>query len=116
MSKQNANNQNEADTTPLFTRPEVGTLLTVLSGLAFLFVCMVLPLVGKAGVATVHVRQNTVAFTAALLVTLVLAIAASWSKWERSRLDQSPRPYFSLILAGLSALLLVALVLGLLKI
>ena len=116
MSKQSPSSQTNSNNAPFFTRPEVGTFLTVLSGLAFLFVCMTLPLVGKAGVATVHVRQNTMAFTAVLVLTLALAIAASWSKWARCRVDQSPRPYFSLILAGLSALLLVALALGLLKI
>ena len=116
MSKQSTSSPAESGNPPFFARPEVGTFLTVLSGLAFLFVCMTLPLVGKAGVATVHVRQNTMAFTAVLVLTLALAIAASWSKWARCRVDQSPRPYFSLILAGLSALLLVALALGLLKI
>lgn len=116
MSKQIASRPVESASNPFFTRPEVGTFLTVLSGLAFLFVCMILPLVGKAAVATVHVRQNTLAFTTVLVLTLALAIAATWSKWARSRVDQSPRPYFSLILAGLSALLLLALALGLLKI
>lgn len=99
-----------------FSRPEVGTALTVCAGLSFLVVCMVLPLVGKAGTVTVHARLNTLAFAAALIVTLGLASLASLSKLSRRHTDQSPRPYFSLILAGLSALLLVALVTGLVRI
>lgn len=116
MSRQMTSSSQASGAPPFFTRPEVGTFLTVLSGLAFLFVCMILPLVGKAGVATEHVGQNTAAFTVVLVLTLALAVAASWSKWARSRLDQSPRPYFSLILAGLTVLLLLAQALGLLKI
>lgn len=116
MNKNYDQRRGEPPATPFFTRPEVGTFLTVLSGLAFLFVCMILPLVGKASVQTVHVRQNTQAFTAALVLTLLLSVAASWSKWSRRRLDQSPRPYFSLVLAGFSILLLAALALGLLSI
>lgn len=99
-----------------FLRPEVGTVFTILSGLAFLFVCMILPLVGKAGVATVHIRQNTIAFSAAVLVCLVLAALASWSKLKRRALDQSPLPLFSLGLCVVSILLLIALYGGLLRI
>ena len=102
--------------TPLFFQPAVGTVLTVLSGLAFLFVCMILPLVGKAGVATVHAHENNLAFSAVLVLTLVLAILASISKLQRRRVDQSPLPYFSIVLASLAGLLLAAHVLGLLRI
>lgn len=102
--------------TSFFVEPVVGSVLTVLSGLSFLFVCMILPLVGKAGSATVHAGLNTMAFAASLILTLVMAALATWSKLARRHLDQSPLPYFSIILVALSALLLLALATGLLRI
>ncbi len=101
---------------PLFARAGMGTALTALSGIAFLFVCMILPLVGKAGVATVHARQNHIAFLVTLLLALGLGIAATYSKLQRRKLDQSPLPHFTLLLTVLNSLLLLALVTGLLKI
>ena len=101
---------------PFYTQPVVGSVLTVLSGLSFLFVCMILPLVGKSGSTTVHAGLNTLAFAATLVVTLILAALATWSKLVRRHLDQSPLPYFSIILMGLSILLLLALATGLLRI
>ncbi len=101
---------------PFVARPEVGTVLTVLSGLCFLFVCMILPLVGKAGSVVVHSGKNTLAFALVLLATLVFAVLATWSKLKRRRLDHSPVPHFSIILMALSGFLLLALVTGLLRI
>lgn len=100
----------------LIARPEVGTGLTIASGLSFLFLCMILPLVGKAGVQTVHYTKNYITFLLVLLITIALSALAVKSKWERSRIDNSPRPKFSFLVLGLSLLLLVALVTGLLKI
>ncbi len=99
-----------------FVRPEVGTGLTVLSGLAFMMVCMVLPVVGKAGAVTVHARQNTIGFVAAVSLCLLLAVLATWSKLKRRQLDQSPRPIFSIVLCALSVALLIVLATGLLHI
>ena len=104
------------DTTPFFARSYVGTTLTTASWVSFLFVCMVLPIVGKAGTATMHAHQNYLAFLAALLVSLALALLATFSKMERRKIDRSPLPYFSLMMCGLCALLLAALFLGLLRI
>ena len=116
MSKLQVQAQDMISAENSFTRPEVGTALTAAAGLSFLFVCMILPLVGKSGSVTVHSRANTLAFLGALLLTAVLAALASLSKLQRRRLDQSPRPYFSLILCSLSVLLLLALAGGLLRI
>lgn len=93
-----------------------GTALTIAAGLSFLFLCMILPLVGKAGVMTVHARQNFIAFLLVLLLTCVLSIAATVAKLARRHMDQSPLPFFSFTLLGLSLLLLVALLTGLLHI
>ena len=93
-----------------------GTALTIAAGLGFLFVCMTLPLVGKAGIQTVHAKQNHYAFLAALLVSLLLSAAATGAKLARRRIDGSPLPLLSITLAGLSVVLLVSLFAGLLKI
>lgn len=98
------------------TIPWVGTLLTTLSGLSFLLVCMILPLVGKAAQLTTHAKQNRQAFLAVLLISTVLAALASWAKILRRRVDRSPLPAFSLILLALCVLLLAALFANLLQI
>lgn len=117
MSKVEQNSKAAApDAVPLFDRPGVGSLFTILSGLAFLFLCMILPLVGKAGAVTVHARANFVAFLVALLACIALAALATVSKLQRRRIDGSPLPVFSIVLLGLSTLLLLALVTGLLRI
>lgn len=97
-------------------RPEVGTGLTIASGLSFLFLCMILPLVGKAGVKTPHYNENFIAFTAVLLLTIALSGLAVKSKLDRRNIDRSPAPKFSMLILGLSVLLLMALVTGLLHI
>lgn len=96
--------------------PLVGTLLTVAASLSFFFVCMVLPLVGKAGVQTVHASQNFRAFLAALIVSLAFSVAATVAKMKRSRLDGSPKPYLTMGLFVINVGLLISLFAGLLKI
>ncbi|MGA1193407.1 MAG: hypothetical protein ACO398_00350 [Kiritimatiellia bacterium] len=97
-------------------RPAVGTGLTIVSGLFFLLVCMILPLVGKAGIYTSHYAQNLAAFVFILLLTIASSGLAIYSKLERRKSDGSPLPYFSLMVAGLAILLFLALISGLLKI
>ncbi|MCZ7591021.1 MAG: hypothetical protein M5U15_02215 [Kiritimatiellae bacterium] len=96
--------------------PLVGTLLTVAAGLSFFFVCMILPLVGKAGVQTVHASQNFRAFLVALIVSLAFSVAATVAKMKRSRLDGSPKPYLTMGLFVINMGLLISLFAGLLKI
>lgn len=99
-----------------FATPWAGTLFTVMSGLSFMLVCMVLPLVGKAGMKTTYAAQNQRAFLVIVLVSLVLAALATFSKLARRKIDSSPLPLFSMILMALCILLLVALTFGLLHI
>ena len=101
---------------PFFARPAVGSTFTILSGVTFLFVCMLLPLVGKAGTVVPNAEKNYKAFLAAVLLSMAMGVLATISKLERRKIDASPLPLFSLLLSGLSTLLLVALLLGLLKI
>jgi hypothetical protein len=95
---------------------QLGTGLTIAGGLSFLFLCMILPLVGKAGVQTVHYRENFFAFLAVLLLSLLLSSAATAAKLMRRRIDRSPLPWMSIALTALCVLLLVSLVTGLLHI
>lgn len=108
--------QRAASEDPVLARPAVGTALTIASGLAFLFLCMILPLVGKAGVMRDHYTANFVAFLMVLILTGVLAGLAVYSKLQRRHIDASPLPKFSMLILGLSVLLFLALVSGLLKI
>ncbi|HMP72810.1 MAG TPA: hypothetical protein PKE55_06045 [Kiritimatiellia bacterium] len=99
-----------------FSSPLVGSVLTILAGLSFLVLAMLLPLVGKAGAVTDHYTQNLIAFSSVLVVTLALSVAATMSKLQRRREDGSPFPYFSAIVLGFTLLFGVSLMLGLLKI
>ena len=98
----------------LYARPEVGSILAVLAGLSFLFLCLLLPLVGKAGAEKPFARHNFFAFLGVLLFTLALCGVAIGSKMMRRRRDGSPPPVMALTLAGLCGLLFVALLAGLL--
>jgi uncharacterized membrane protein YidH (DUF202 family) len=100
----------------ILVRPAVGTGLTIVSGLFFLLVCMILPLVGKAGVQTPHYLQNYVIFLVVLLLTIGTSGLAVYAKLERRKTDGSPLPYFSMLVFGSGLLLFLALILGLLKI
>lgn len=95
--------------TSFFASPGLGSTLTVLSGLSFLILCVLLPMVGQAGAATSFADQNKARFTMFLLVSMILSILAILSKSARRGIDQSPRPYFSYGMLGLTVLLFVAL-------
>lgn len=108
-----------------FAKPAVGSVLTVLGGVAFLFLCEILPLVGPAAakgsgspgaIQAAHYKLNLFAFLCTLMVTMALSIGAILSKLERRKIDGSPLPFFSILLTGLCVLLIFALFTGLLTI
>jgi len=109
-------NQNISKFDSPLVRPMVGSTLTILSGLAFLLLAMFLPLVGKSAVKTEHYNLNFTAFICLLIITLMLSGLAVKSKMDRRKIDGSPIPLFSMIIGGLSLLLFISLILGLLKI
>jgi len=98
-----------APSLPIYVQSWAGTLLTVLSGLSFLLVCMLLPLVGQAGANTSFADKSRTTFTAYLVLSIFLSLAAIFSKLMRRKLDRSPLPMFSFVLCVLGLLLLVAL-------
>ena len=106
---------------PFMALPMAGNVLTILSGLSFLFLCTILPLVGPAAVhgsgspgagAVPHLKQNYIAFSATLAVSLLLAVAAVYSKSERRKIDGSPLPWFSIALVAVLVFILIAFVFG----
>ena len=113
----------EAVELPFFARPIVGSCFTILSGLSFYLVCMILPLVGPAaahgsgspGAATAaHYHQNFMTFLTVLLISLALAVLALFSKLERRKIDQSPFPLYSAGLCAVCLFLVFALFTGML--
>ncbi len=101
---------------PLLAHPTTGTVLAILSGLSFLFLCMILPIVGPAAAARPYYATNYRAFLGVLLISLALALLAFFSKLQRRSMDSSPFPASSLALAMLLVGMLFALLMGLLKI
>jgi ABC-type transport system involved in cytochrome c biogenesis permease component len=93
-------------------RPLTGSILAVASGLSFFFLCMILPLVGPAGSKVDHALKNKAAFLGALLVTLLLAALASYSKLMRRKVEGGSLPHYSLGLCGVCILTLLVLLLN----
>ncbi|HPG01168.1 MAG TPA: hypothetical protein PLE77_14010 [Kiritimatiellia bacterium] len=111
----------EEQKTGFLALPWVGSVFTIASGVSFLFLCMILPLVGPAAThgsgspgagPAPQLPQNRMAFTGVLLLSLALAVLAVFSKMERRKIDKSPLPIYSFLLVGLCVLLLVAFVTG----
>lgn len=109
----------------LITHPLVGSVLTVLSALSFLFLCMILPLVGPAAMrgsgspgadTAPHVGANITAFLSVLLLTFILGALGVYSKLQRRKIDGSPLPFWSVALCGICVFLLIAFLTGLLQI
>jgi drug/metabolite transporter (DMT)-like permease len=87
-----------------------------MSGLSFFFTCMLLPLVGPAGVRVSHAGKNQVGFLLVLLLTFVLAAGSAWLKLLRRKEDQSPLPLWSFALSAACILIFVLQVSGLLAV
>ena len=104
------------DVSALFSSPSLNSFFSVLAGLGFMLICMLLPLVAKAGSAVEHSRENRLFFTAIALLTLLLACSSvAINLLRRKRVGAPLRP-FSLFVAGIVLTLLAALQLGWLSI
>lgn len=93
----------------VITSPLTGTILAVVSGLSFFFLCMILPLVGPAGSKVAHAAQNKAGFLGVLVITFMLAAMASFSKMGCRKLEGGPLPWFSFGLCGVCILTLFVL-------
>jgi len=109
-------NEEKKQTGSFFALPVVGSVFTVLSGLSFLILGMILPLVGRSGSDVPFARQNFLTFLGVALLALVLATMAVISKLERRKVDGSPLPYGSIGLCAICVFLLLALFAGLLRV
>lgn len=105
-----------ADYDDWLLHPTMGNILAISAAVSFQFLCMILSIVGPAGVATPHYRQNLLAFLTVLFVTMGLSGLAVYSKMKRRERDGSPAPVWSIGLLAVCAFILIALVMGLLKI
>ena len=100
----------------LLIKPEVTNTLAILSGLSFLLMGMLLPLVGKAGAVTDHYMANFITFAFVVLIASALSAMNFYARIERRKQDGSPYPKQSLALCIACAVILVSLFTGLLKI
>ena len=90
-----------------FYRRFVGTTLSILAGLAFFLLCMLLPLVGPAGSRVEHASENEIIFLSWLGITLLFSVASVLSRWERVRKENEPRPIYSLLLCIMCIMMLL---------
>lgn len=106
-----------------FAHPVTGTILTVASGLSFLFLTMILSIVGPAAMSgsgspgayrAPWANNNILSFLGVLALSLTLGVLAVLSKLERRKIDGSPLPYFSFGLCAICVFLLVAFLTGIL--
>ena len=73
-------------------------LITIMAGLAFFLLCMLLPLVGPAGSKVEHADYNNAIFTGWLIFTLILSSTSYYLRYQRYRLKNDIYPKYSLIL------------------
>ena len=104
--------------------PRAGNILSVVFGLLFLFLCMILPLVGKSaahgsgspGAGPMDTLwKNHLFFSVTLLLTLLAGAGAMASKLLRRRHDGSAYPKCTAGLLTVCVLLLLCYAAGLLK-
>ncbi len=88
--------------------PVTGDVLSVLAGVMFLSVAMLMPLVGRAGSATPWADRNARTFEAAALTAQGIAWAAVSSKFFRRRCTGAPAPRATLVLVVVLLLIWVA--------
>lgn len=118
-------NYDKGNDQSLFAHPMTGQLLTIASGLVFLFLSMILGIVGPAaargsgspGATQVEwYGKNVAAFLFVLFVCLALAVLAIWSKLQRRKIDESPLPVVSFGIAAVCVFLFLSFVTGLLAV
>ncbi len=105
-------NENNDSVGGILFRPITGSILAVSAGLSFFFLCMILPLVGPAGSKVEHALKNKVAFLGVLLVTLLLAALASYSKLMQRKVVDGSLPHYSLGLCVVCILTLCILLMN----
>lgn len=95
-----------------FIIPSVSIFLTILAGLSFFLLCMMLPLVGPAGSLVEHAELNKVIFTRWISITLFLSVLAFSSKFSIYKINGGPLPVVSSILILVSILIFIIFLFG----
>ena len=65
-----------------------GMVCSILAGLFFFYLCMLLPLVGPAGSRQAHAAQNQTLFMSILGVTFLLSVSAGLLQRRSRQVDQ----------------------------
>ena len=65
-----------------------GKVCSILAGLFFFYLCMLLPLVGPAGSRQAHAAQNQTLFMSILGVTFLLSVSAGLLQRRSRQVDQ----------------------------
>ena len=90
-----------------FTSPLTGFALTILMGLSFFLLCMILPLVGPAGSQVEHALMNEIIFIRWLFITFLLSALAFTSKLMLYKTENTSKPIISLIIMLICILIFV---------
>jgi hypothetical protein len=61
---------------------------SILAGLFFFYLCMLLPLVGPAGSRQAHAAENQTLFMSILGVTFLLSVSAALLQWRSRKVVQ----------------------------
>jgi hypothetical protein len=92
--------------------PKAAGFLTVAAALAFLLLCMLLPLVARAGAATEFSSTNRAFFNMAALATLLLSGGATALRLKLRASGQAGFPCFAALISAATATLLLASLFG----
>jgi uncharacterized protein YhhL (DUF1145 family) len=87
-----------------------GNVLAAAAALLFFWLCIILPLVGRAARAQTHYWTNFLTFLLFLLPALACAHFARVIKLRQHRAGQGEYPWVATLLFGILSLLLVCLV------
>tara|TARA_B100001559_G_scaffold83854_1_gene69698 strand:+ start:88 stop:411 length:324 start_codon:yes stop_codon:yes gene_type:complete len=96
----------------LSNNPIILNFITIMAGLAFFLLCMLLPLVGPAGSKVEHADYNNAIFTGWLIFTLILSSTSYYFRYHIYRIKNDIFPKYSLILTILCIIIFLINILG----
>jgi len=95
-----------------FAKPIVATTLGLLAAISFYVLCMLFPLIGPAGSKMAHAQKNKMVFLLVLLLTLLFALGAVYSKLTVRKTTKGKLPYGTIGLSILCLFILGILLMG----
>ena len=91
----------------IFSKPIILNFITVLAGLSFFLLCMILPLVGPAGSKVEHADYNKTIFLSWLIFTLVFSLTSFCLRLRKYKIEKNIFPIYSLILLAVCILIFI---------